>query len=43
MSLFKITTANLNKFVSTFDETCNKVQGDPYLDKLFKNLKNTKM
>ena len=32
----------LNKFVQTFDSTVNKVQGNPYLDELFKNLKNVK-
>ena len=40
---FKITTENLNKFVSTFDENVNKIQGTPYLDELFKNLQNAKM
>ena len=43
MSQFTIASENLNKFVSTFDETVNKVQGTPYLDQLFKNLKNAKI
>ena len=38
MSSFQITDEKLAKFMSTFDETVNKIQGSPYLDELFKNL-----
>ena len=40
MSRQKITIININKFVSTFDETSNKIEGTPFLDDLFKDLKN---
>ena len=43
MSSFKVTDQNLAKFVSTFDEKWNKIQGTPYLDELFKQLKSTRM
>ena len=43
MSSFKITDEQVAKLVSSIDDTVNKIQGNPYLDELFKNLIPVKM